>query len=154
MWANLRQPNWSRLCCSWIFRFFGTDVYSCAVPDVFGTVLKVRYIGIPRASLQSLASFSVFPGGLVSFFYWYFSYIYRVSELMEILAQYKREGGPSASRPNSPPTCILVEKFPLEGTNVLLGRLNLRSWCLDYVDHGFFGPEKFPLHDIHQFYTV
>ncbi len=53
--------------------------------------------------------------------------IYRVSELMEILAQYKREGGPSASRPNSPPTCLLVEKFPLEATDVLLGRLNLRS---------------------------
>ncbi len=59
---------------------------------------------------------------------------------MEILAQYKREGGPSASWPNSPPTCILVEKFPLEATDVLLGMLNLRS-CMFRLR--IFGPKNF-----------
>ncbi len=54
-------------------------------------------------------------------------FFFRVSELIETLARYQKEGRPD-TRPGSQPPTIVVEKLPLDSmdSDVLLGRLNLQ----------------------------
>jgi hypothetical protein len=62
---------------------------------------------------------------LVGLFFYFYLVFRRVSELIETLARYQKEGRPD-TRPGSQLPTIVVEKLPLDSldSDVLLGRLN------------------------------